>query len=149
MGHRRARPCGGVAPAGVGLPSGMRRYLAAAVLLLTCGAVTAACSSDEPTSPTPSTVTVTETPSPPPEPSTSSGPSSAVEVPQACRDALALASGVIGQSNTLIQQFARAVNGDQEAITALSDPEVSAATAQQLSADQARYSELAEECVGG
>lgn len=124
----------------------MRRYLAAVAVLITCGAVTAACSADEPASPAPSTVTVTETPSPSPEPSASS---SAVEVPQACRDALALASGVIGQSNTLIQQFARAVNGDQEAITALSDPEASAATAQQLSADQARYSELAEECVGG
>ena len=130
----------------------MRRYLAAAVLLITCGTVTAACSTEEATSPAPSTVTVTETPSPSTgssAPSTSSTSPAVGEVPQACRDALALASGVIGQSNTLIQQFARAVNGDQEAITALSDPEASAATAQQLSADQARYSELAEECVGG
>ncbi len=142
------RPGSAAAPTGVGLPSGMRRYLAVAVLLA-ASAVTAACSTGTPAPTEMPTVTVTETPSASPEPPTSSGPPVVGEVPQACRDALDLASGVIGQSNALIQQFARAVNGDREAITALSDPDASQATAQQLSADQQRYGELAQQCVGG
>ena len=119
----------------------MRTRPAAALVL--AAVLLAGCSSTEP-APT-ATETVTETAPPSggqPEP-TAGG-----ELPQACRDALDLASGVISVSNGLIQQFARAVNGDQEAIAALSDPAASQATAQQLSNDQAAYTEAAAACVG-
>ena len=115
----------------------------AAALVLAATLLAAGCSSAEP-APAP-TATVTQTAPPAGE---EPEPTAAGELPQACREALDLASGVISVSNTLIQQFARAVNGDQEAIAALSDPAASQATAQQLSNDQAAYTEAAAACTG-
>lgn len=124
----------------------MRRTLPAA-LLLACALTATACSSAEPAPASTGTVTGTASASTSTSADATPAPAGA-ELPQACRDALDVASAVIAQSNTLIQQFARAVNGDAEAIAALSDPASSQQSAQQLSNDQAAYTRLAAECTG-